>query len=115
MEVKLFEVRDRGTFIPVIAIRLGSRNEAERYLLSRAGYGQEKDAQQEYVLYAGLEEYQMQYDPHEQTNRTRHVSHKYIGEHWEDLNSGDLIDVEWILGETNHKKQSEAWGHAEEK
>ena len=39
MQVKFFEVRDWRTFIPVMATRFEPRNEQERYLLSRAGYG----------------------------------------------------------------------------
>jgi GH43 family beta-xylosidase len=108
METKLFEVRDRGTLIPVIAIRLGAGNESERYLLARVGYGTTKEEQEDYVLYAGLEYFNMQGDPYKQTNRTRHVSHKYIREHWDELSSGDVIDVEFILGETTEKKESES-------
>lgn len=110
METKLFEVRDRGTLIAVITIRLGCRNEQERYLLSRCGYGKQKEEQEKYVLYAGLQEYEMQYDPFKQPNRTRHVSHKYILEHWDKLTSGEVIDVEYILGESSYKKVSEAIG-----
>src|SRR6266436_1053716 len=106
METKLFEVRDRGTLIPVIAIRLGSRNEAERYLLSRVGYGKTVEEQSGYILYAGLEEFDMQYDAYQQTNRTRQVSHKFIEDNWDNLTSGEVIDVEYILGESCHKKLS---------
>jgi hypothetical protein len=108
METKLFEVRDRATLIPVIAIRLGGDNESERYLLARVGYGRTSEEQQDYILYAGLEYFDMQSDPYKQTNRTRHESHKYIHEHWDELSSGDVIDVEFILGETDVKKESEA-------
>ena len=38
MNVKLLEIRDRATFIPAIAIQLGSRSEEERWLLSRSGH-----------------------------------------------------------------------------
>ena len=107
METKLFEVRDRGTCLSVIAIRLGPENEAERYLAARVGYGLTKEEQEDYVLYAGLEEFEMQYDYHKQSNRTRHVSHKYIQDHWDELNSGDVVDVEFILGETQTKKVSD--------
>ncbi len=108
METKLFEVRDRATLIAVVVIRLGCRNEAERYLLSRCGYGKEAEDQKEFYLYAGLEEFNMQYDPYKQPNRTRHESHKYIRAHWDDLVSGEVIDVQFILGETTEKKESES-------
>ena len=108
METKLFEVRDRATLIAVIGIRLGARNGSERYLLSRCGYGKDVEEQQDYVLYAGLENFEMQGDPYSQSNRTRHESHKYIKAHWDELSSGDVIDVEFILGESAEKKVSEA-------
>jgi len=38
MEVKLLEVRDIGTCIPLLAVRMGSDNEAEQRLLWRVGY-----------------------------------------------------------------------------
>lgn len=43
MRTKLFEIRDRGTFLPVMALRLDRGDmtlaDAERYLLGRCGYG----------------------------------------------------------------------------
>src|SRR5258708_16267278 len=38
MEVKCLELRDRGTFVPVICIRPLPDNEGQRYLLRRDGY-----------------------------------------------------------------------------
>jgi uncharacterized GH25 family protein len=35
------------------------------------------------------------------------VAHNYIIKHWHDLHDGDVVDVEWILGETKQKKISE--------
>lgn len=39
MESKIIEIRDSGTFIPALAVRLGSSDERERYLLARSGFG----------------------------------------------------------------------------
>jgi hypothetical protein len=39
MEIKLLEVRDRGTFIPVLCVLMDEpANEAQRYYLRRCGY-----------------------------------------------------------------------------
>lgn len=38
MEVKCLEIRDEGTFIPVICLRPVPENEGQRYLLRRDGY-----------------------------------------------------------------------------
>lgn len=106
MQVKLFEVRDSGTFIPMIAIQLSSRNEAERFLLSRAGYGRTQFDQ--YVLFAGLEGGKICYDQYDWGNRTRATAHDYIITNFDSLESGEVIDVQFILGETPTKKISES-------
>lgn len=108
MEAKLFEVRDSGTFIPVICIKLVPTNEADRYLLSQSGYGKDIEQQANYLLYAELAGGMFEYEWGGHANRTRAVSHEYIQEHWDHLTSGDLIDVQFILGETSHKKPSQA-------
>ena len=42
-------------------------------------------------------------DPRERKVR----AHDYIAEHWAELDDGDVIDVEFILGEKPTKKISE--------
>lgn len=108
MEVKLFELRDKSTFVPVMAIKLSSRNEAERYLLSRSGYGKSNFDQQRYVLMAGLQDDKITYDQHNWgLNRTRQVAHDYIISNFDSLESGQVIDVQFILKETDKPKKSE--------
>ncbi len=41
-------------------------------------------------------------------NRTRLFAHKYIAEHFDELPSGAVVDVEFILGESAAPKLSEA-------
>ena len=40
--------------------------------------------------------------------RTMHVAHKHIVENFDYLESGSVVDVEFILRETKHPKESEA-------
>jgi hypothetical protein len=40
--------------------------------------------------------------------RTLPESHQYIKNHWDELKTGDVIDVEYITGETLQPKQSQA-------
>lgn len=109
MEIKLFEVRDKGTFLPVIAIKLGSSNEAERYLLGRAGYGLTTSQHNEYVLMGSLHGGELTYSPFSHGSaRTRQVAHQYIIENFDELEAGSVVDVEFILGETKEPKLSEA-------
>ncbi len=111
MEIKLFEIRDRQTFIAAMAIRLDSRTEAERWLLARSGFGLMPSDQREYVVVVKLgDRMEATYDPFSWPagGRTMGHAHFYIKASWNDLSSGDVIDVEYLLGETKSPKRSEA-------
>lgn len=109
MEVKTFEVRDAGTFIPCIAIRLNPATEADRYLIARAGYGKRAEDQGEYVIFGRLQaESEFQYDPFKWGNRTMQIAHDHTRTLFETLESGAVIDVQFILGETKEPKKSES-------
>lgn len=131
MEVKLLEVRDRLTFIPVIAIAmveqpasaagLGSLDPVavkaiadRRYLLGRAGYAD--DERHPTIALAHLSAAKTAdrasgktfcCDPYDWCDRTYQCAHLYIEKNWHDLKDGDVIDVEHILGETASPKLSE--------
>lgn len=111
MNTKLFEIRDSATFIPVIAIQLQPSSEEERYLLARAGYGSSVEAQEEYILlgYLGGGDNPMKCDPMAWSSRSRtmSVAHQYIIKYWDGLDSGTVIDVMCILGESKEPKRSE--------
>jgi len=111
MTTKTIELRDKGTFIPMLAIKLEPGNEADRYLLSRAGYGVAAEDQGKYILLARIEggNLAFHYSPHEWPNRrTFGVAHEWIIEHFDEIESGAVVDVEFILGETGQPKISEA-------
>lgn len=113
MQVKLFELRDRATFIPVIAIRLHYEygRDPEQFLLRRAGYAeemirQETDAEP-YILFGKLDGGKTTYDPFAWGDRTMATAHAHAINFWQELTSGDVIDVEYLLGETPERKVSE--------
>ncbi len=110
MEAKMIEIRDKGTFIPALAVNLKPGNLDDRYLLARAGFGTEPADQARYVLLIRIEGSTMvHYDDLRWPNqRTLGVAHRHIIEHFDDLESGDVVDVEFILGETDEPKISEA-------
>jgi len=87
MEIKLFEIRDLGVFIPAMAVRLSGRTAAEKSLLERAGYDKNK------VL---LQAFNNCFSP----RQTMLYAHKYIQENWNYLKTGDEIDIEYIHGKT---------------
>jgi hypothetical protein len=103
MEVKLFEVRDSATFIPVIAVNMKAANAAEKFLLGRVGFIDPE------VLTARITEVTIR--PLNTAtmygNRTMATAHSYIEEHFDELTSGEVIDVQFILGERSTKKVSE--------
>lgn len=109
METKLFEVRDRMTFVPVICIKLEPSNEADRYLLAMTGYGLVAEEQVQYILYSKLQggEFTCVPEEHNVGARTHSVAHYHINEHWDELKSGDVIDIEFLVGETTTPKTSQ--------
>lgn len=108
MIAKTFEVRDTATFIPMLAVQLNPTNEADRHLLARSGYGEVPEGQGEFVMLWSLNGGQAGYDPYAWGNRTRQVAHRYICDNFDSLESGAVIDVQYILGETEAPKISEA-------
>ena len=100
-QVKIFDVRDRMTSLPVVAIALGGNAAAEATLAQRCGYGTPED-QAEYVLVAPLAGgAPLHYDvyAHPGSTRTLRVAHEFIQKHFASLDPGAVIDVREILGE----------------
>lgn len=107
METKTFEIRDRATFIPCLAIKMVSQgNKRDRYLLRRAGY-EDRDGGRPLIFLIHLNSKTGRYSPFEWGNRTMVEAHRFIADHFDDLPTGDVIDVEFLLGETMEEKVSE--------
>ena len=108
---KTFEIRDAGTFIPVLAVKLEPVTEQDRYLLARAGFGRLPQQQAEYVLVCRISggEGKCTSDHHEWGgSRTMTVAHDFIRRNFDNLESGAVVDVEFILGFKPTKKESES-------
>ncbi len=111
MIAKLFEVRDVGTFIPVLAVQMGPGGGRDRYLLDRAGFGATESAQERSVTLIQINggSGAAYCDPYDWGGaRTMVVAHDYILRHFDALESGAVVDVEHILGETTAPKAAEA-------
>lgn len=107
MEVKCLEIRDEGTFIPVICIRPVPENEAQRYLLRRDGY--RGDPSERCIIMIDAQCRGVAYDCYDwRDGRTKGHAHQFIADHWYELQDGDVVDVQFILGETPTAKQSES-------
>ena len=125
MVSKIIEIRDSGTFIPALAVRLGSPNERERYLLARSGFGHTMEDQSDYVVLCkinGGEPCSAHIDPFTwgQNPRTMFVAHMYLLNRHQELNpererhdgfdalpQGAVVDVEYILGLRDTPKEPE--------
>jgi hypothetical protein len=108
MQVKCLEIRDAGTFIPVICIHPVADNPQQYYLLQRDGYSGE--AWESCIIMIDAQCRGCAYEPYgwNKSARTLPRAHLYITEHWRELKDGDVVDVEYILGETKVKKTSES-------
>jgi hypothetical protein len=105
-EIKTFEVRDEGTFIPVMCVmgRAIDQNAADSFLIRRAGWGMD----QEFVYLIVLNDGRCQSDPFKwESSNTLQAAHSHIRENWDSLKSGDVVDVEFINGVTQEPKTSE--------
>lgn len=122
MKAKVLELRDDGTFIPLLCVdmnpdaelmtgpaeteRMLARFEAQHYLLRRCGYP--CDARPNIAITRlGCHSDPCSNDPYSWGGRTMPVAHNYIIENWDKLKDGDVVDVEFILGETTAPKVSE--------
>ena len=107
MEIKVLEIRDAGTFMPVIAIRPVAKNVYQRYLLQRDGYV--ADDRESSIILIKPQCHGVAYDPYDWPSnpRTMRVAHVYIADNWQKLYDGSVVDVEFILGESGVAKISE--------
>ncbi len=105
---KLFEIRDRHTLIVVLATRLEPNDAAEHYLFARSGYGEYPSDQAEYVLVTQIDGGHgiATSDPFkwDYSARSMRVAHHHILQQFDQLETGAVIDVEFILGETERPK-----------
>ena len=123
MKVKALELRDEGTFIPLLAVDMNpdrvvkrikphmlelveEESSEQRYLLRRVGYPCDGRPNILITKLSG-DGSQASNDPYHWGGRTFPVAHNWIIEHWNELADGDVVDVQFILGETTVKKVSE--------
>jgi len=129
MQVKILEVRDRATMIPVLCVNMNvdpehidvlattpqerirerrDRAFAQHWYMRRCGYpmdGRPNIA----ITHLSADGSPFWNDPYGWKGgaRTYPVAHEYIIDNWATLKDGDVVDVEWILGERPEPKVSE--------
>lgn len=125
MQAKALELRDKGTFVAILCVDMNppqypvasmeprDKEEdhaltiAQRNLLRRVGYA--CDGRPNIIMTRLSGDGQATNDPYSWKGDTRTfpVAHAWIIEHWSELSDGDVVDVEYILGESTVKKTSE--------
>jgi hypothetical protein len=118
VKTKVIEIRDRGTFIPALAIKVTPNTmSATDYLLERAGWHESSGI----YLMALERPWDCQYDPYQwpSITRTMPLAHMALAgekhpeikpdraKHFDEVEDGEVIDVQYILGETQAPKLSE--------
>ena len=103
MDTKFLEIRDVGTRIIVMCTLLAGETEVEKGMLATAGWHPDTTS----VLLTSMSDYETGYDPFKKRDRTYFTAHRHIQQNWKHLKSGDVIDVQYILGETEKIKSPE--------
>ena len=103
LDTKVLEVRDSGTHIPVIAIRMLAKNGVQAYYFRRLGFPADGST----IGVIKMDDLDGNVDPYAWPNRTMANAHHWIYDHFDELADGDVVDVEFILGERAAKKVSE--------
>ena len=103
METKLLEIRDIGTRIMVICTKLQGEDITEKSMLKSAGFSPITNS----ILLVSMPNCEARYDPFKLKDRTYFTAHRYIAYKWDDLETGDVIDVEYILKEKTKIKKAE--------
>lgn len=103
MQIKAIEIRDRHTCIPAAVIRMTAANEVQRRLMARVGFHGEG------IVLMRLCDQEAHSDPYSWRNdsRTMPAAHIWLEEHFDQVTEGDVIDVEFVLGETTAAKAPE--------
>lgn len=107
MQIKLIEIRDIGTNIQALAIKMSGERDEDFPFLKRAEFG---NSELVYLVKVGTQE--AHYDPFEwrcKDPRTMFNAHRYIQQHFDEFPAYGVIDVEYIMGESDKPKTSEIW------
>lgn len=105
---KSFEVRDVATFIPVIAVAMQTPSDDDSYLMRRVGYiGYLKGKKN--ILVTRIDNNVTIGFASEWASNTMRTAHKFIENNFDQLQNGEVIDVEFIIGRSTAPKQSERY------
>jgi len=106
MILKTLEIRDAGTHIPALAIKMSHDDPTHNYQLMRVGFMGGSDSQ---VILMMLNNQEAHSDPYDWNRgaRTMPEAHVWIEKHFDELKNGDVVDVDFLYGRTAKPKVSE--------
>ena len=97
--IKTVEIRDRATLIPAFAIKMLPGDEKELFLFKGAGYRWANPCIMLVAIEAPWNSARCSDDWINRSGRTFPVAHKWIEDNFDTIKNGEVIDVEFILGE----------------
>lgn len=109
MEFKTLEIRDEGTCVPALAIRMHADNSVQAYYIHRrSGYPSDGSS----IMLMRLSDGKATNDPCGWPAlgfgpRTMPIAHLHIIENFAKLADGDVVDTEYLLKESTEPKVSE--------
>jgi hypothetical protein len=111
MESKLFELRAASTLQVILAIKISSINDKERLLLAHCGFGNCNLETERYILLlcidGGSDDEPATTDCYKHNFSEMVTAHKYIIKYFDEINTGDVIDVDFINGFSSFPKPSD--------
>lgn len=99
MEVKLFELRTQITSTTLFAFKLDSKNARDRGIIRHSGYKEDAYTVSDNLIMGSLEyPERTSYASYEFATYDFQYAFNYIKDNWNRLNSGSLIDVDYLIG-----------------
>lgn len=104
--IKMVEIRDTCTIIPVFAIRIFPQTEEEKFIVKNYHYGNYESSFPRVILASVYSPWVYVNNYSENRGRTMAIAHKYIEENFDEISSCEVIDVEFILREVENPCKS---------
>lgn len=105
---KMIEIRDSMTCIAALAIQMFPTDDVEKRFMNRCGFPKDGSS----IILMSLYDQKATNDPFEweslgKGQRTFQTAHHWILRHFTEIQSGDVVDVQYILDETTAPKTPE--------
>lgn len=102
VDAKMLAVMDRGTHIPLIAFKVSPNTMKECVMLERHDFGVNPH---EHTFFYDISSGTCSHNPYKmEGSYTLTPACKHIRDNWGSINSGDLVDAEYIRGETSEPR-----------